>query len=280
MTRWVQYNADFNGPTGPSVADKSTGYGRRWARKSAGPYKKDQSVVTENGIHDTKDVYLPDNKDCKDLEAFVEVLRAHCNDDSLIKGWEADRRICVGRDRAALRAAAKDVRQKAFKTGRIASAKANVSKRLSRQEWLYVEALQWLHMEMAKAQESDFDCMLKDGLDWLEEHLGFKAKNLKCVTASVYDRVGRDLLRRLKEQRASGHRGKAIDRDLRHATVLHGELCKAWALVDDSEESQLAYLGAAEAFMVELAKAGEPDFDGKLRQAINYLEHGGERLCF
>eukprot|EP00746_Dinoflagellata_sp_MGD_P165332 gnl/MRDRNA2_/MRDRNA2_94537_c0_seq1.p1 gnl/MRDRNA2_/MRDRNA2_94537_c0~~gnl/MRDRNA2_/MRDRNA2_94537_c0_seq1.p1 ORF type:complete len:271 (-),score=53.12 gnl/MRDRNA2_/MRDRNA2_94537_c0_seq1:146-958(-) len=268
MTRQVFYNADSDENRG------RTRYVRRWVQKGAGPYKQEQQSRAEKSTVGARESVSQN----KDLESFTEQLRVHCNDDSLIKGWEVGRRICNGRDRAALRAAAKDVRQKSFKTQKSAVPQRHVSRVLSRQESLYVEALQWLHTELAKAQESDFDCMLKDGLEWLEERLGFKEKDMKCVAASVYNRVGRDLLQRLKDQRTSGHRGKAIDRDLRHATVLHSKVCEAWAVVDGTEESQLFYLQAVEAFLVELSKRGEPDFDGKLRQAINFLEHGGERL--
>merc|ERR1719253_1944829 len=65
---------------------------------------------------------------------FMAALRAHCNDDSLIKGWEADRRICVGRQRAALRAAAKDVRHKSFKNSHNSSSQTP-SNAFSQLEW-------------------------------------------------------------------------------------------------------------------------------------------------
>jgi len=213
----------------------------------------------------------------QELVFFVEALRAHCNDDTLIKGWEADRRICNGRQRAALRAAARDVRQKSFKN---ASRQAPAAGALSQVEQSYISAVQQLHEELAKAQESDFDSMLKDGLEWLEERLGLEDRSPKHVNASVFDRVGDRLLKKLTDQRASGHRGIAIERDLRHATVLHGVVSKAFEQMDDTDKSQLEYLQAIEDFADELAKAGEPDFDGKLRQGINFLQNGGKRLCY
>jgi hypothetical protein len=222
-------------------------------------------------------------KKTDDLQSFVEALRVHCENETLIKGWEADRRICVGRDRAALRAAAKSVRQKSFKIGHNAlnsTCTTSGTKALSQFEWAYAVAIQQLHEELAKAQESDFDCMLKDGLEWLGERLGLKEETSKYVTATVYDRIGEKLLQKLNAQRACGHRGKAIERDLSHASYLHGVLSQAFDEVDDNEESQYAYLKAVEEFMDELAKRGEPDFDGKLRQAINFLENGGKRLCY
>lgn len=215
-----------------------------------------------------------------DLQLFVDALRLHCGDESLIKGWEADRRICVGRHRAGLRAAARDVRQKAFKQEHIASGTASGPRAFSRQELSYVEALQKLHEELAKAQESDFDSMLRDGLEWLQERLCLKGQTLKCVTADAYDRLGEELLKKLKDQRASGHRGLAIERDLRHATYLHGRVCQAWEEMSDTTASQLPYLKLVEELVDELAARGEPDFDGKLRQAINFLENGGRRLCY
>lgn len=216
----------------------------------------------------------------QDLQFFLETLRAHCSDESLIKGWEADRRICVGRHRAGIRGAAKEVRQKSFKINHTTLSQESASRAFSQQEWSYVSAVRQLHEELAKAQESDFDYMLKDGLEWMEERMGLKDKIPKIVTAAVYDKVGDKLLKKFTAQRASGHRGLAIERDLRHAAHLHGLISKAFEELDDTDQSQLEYLQMVEELCDELAQEGEPDFDGKLRQAINFLQNNGERLTY
>ena len=275
-----------------------------------------------------------------ELDALASALSVHLSDDSLIKGWEADRRIFkTGKQRGPLRAAARDIRAKAI----AASARApspdenrgnggndgvpavapsspargrarsgGGGRGLDAAEGSYLIALRRLFGELRKANEQDFDAHLRDGMEWcarvaarLRDGGGAAAAAVGAtpsVLARVYDRCeGAALLRRLHAQRGSGHRGRAVDRDLAAATT-HAEAARrAWAEMQrllgagggggddaaldgkpeaDIVTAQEAYLRSLGLLCAELEREGEPDFDGLLRNGINFLQNKGKRVCF
>jgi hypothetical protein len=216
------------------------------------------------------------------LDRLVLNLEGHLADDSLVKGWEVDKRILkTYKDRAGIRAAAKDCRAKA--------PKAAAAGDLSRDGLTYVSALEKLYVELSKGKEQDFDAHLADGCEWARKIRGGGAESVPAVLGAVFEMRG-GLLQRLHRQRRSGHKGRAIDRDLAKATV-YADKCRAlWTRMleageqVDSESAatqmQLDYLENLEALCGELEREGEPDFDGMLRNGINFLEKSGAKLCY
>eukprot|EP00926_Amoebophrya_sp_RCC4398_P002987 GSA120T00005229001.1 len=223
-------------------------------------------------------------------ESLFADLQTHMANDDLIKGWEAHRRTCNGKARGPLRAAARDIRLKAQKAAGETSLESSTS-------GAYVAALRLLHTELARAGEADFDGQLRDGAAWLEEKLAkvgsAQSANKDFVENANNPREGStkiavsvdesvkdypNLLARLMKQRASGHRGTAFTRDLRQATQW-ADSCRArWQkLQNDSDQQhkqnlQSSYLDAVQHLCAELEKEGEPDFDGQLRRAVNFLQ--------
>jgi len=210
-----------------------------------------------------------------EMRELVAKLEIHCNDDCLIKGWEVSRRICNGRARSKLRGAARDVRAKAMLAAK--SQRPETERR-------YFIAIRRLYFELAKAREQDFDSHLRDGLTWLKAKLGVEAqKQLGISGAAKASYPGcDDLLARLKTHRDSGHRGTAATRDLTKSTVCAANSRDACANLQKAPtlELELAYLNTVEKLCAELEKVGEPDFDGQLRTAVNFLENEGKRLCY
>ena len=93
--------------------------------------------------------------------------------------------------------------------------------------------------------------------------------------------------RRSMEKNRSGHRGRAIDRDLTDATRCAEQTRKLWAEMRAAvgsevarRETQEAYLEWLGKLLAELEREGEPDFDGQLRSGVNFLEGTGERVTY
>lgn len=193
-------------------------------------------------------------------------------DDTLIKGWEVAKRTCNGRARAPLRAAARDVN--AIRESVLAGT-ASESTCSS-----YLVKIETLYKEMAKAGEQDFDGMLKEALGWIEAKKdGTLGERLPTPSALTPGQTA--ALERIRDYRftnSPGHIGKAIDRDLRVATEIAKEVragLSAMAAAAGQDELVVAtatYVDAADRFCSELARAGEPDFDGLLRQAVLVLD--------
>jgi hypothetical protein len=208
--------------------------------------------------------------------SIAEALNGHLADDTLIKGWEVARRTCNGRERGPLRKAAREVNsiRNSVLEGKAAAATNRK----------YTEAIQALYSELSKAGEQDFDGMLGEALGWLEAQEaadGVGRQRLPVPAALTRDQAL--ALERIREYRftnSPGHIGRAIDRDLRVATEIAKEVrggLAAMMAAAPAEGKELAaatqvYVDAADRFCAELKKAGEPDFDGLLRQAVLVLD--------
>jgi hypothetical protein len=262
--------------------------------------------------------------DLSRIEALIPKLHAHMENDALIKGWEADKRIlCNGKQRAPLRAAARDIRMKAV-IANVKRAETDEQRRaiaamgraehasLLPPERAYLTCIGKLYDELAKAYEQDFDAHLRDGLEWCAEvqsrllsgkrNSGSRAcENEIILTATptilpaVFEQVqGKRLLADLHSHRASGHHGRAIDRDLKEATCCASKARELWRKMQDIsgtmgaidgtssdlQQMQLDYISWISKLLVQLRREGEPDFDGMLRNAINFLENCGNRVCY
>jgi hypothetical protein len=144
----------------------------------------------------------------------------------------------------------------------------------------YIDAIETLQEELAKAKEQDFDGMLNEALGLLKaQKSGSTAQRLPIPAALTKEQ--RSVLERIRDYRftnSPGHIGKAIDRDLRKATEIAKEVragLAAMAAASGAEELRAAtamYADAADRFAEELRRAGEPDFDGLLRQAVLVLD--------
>jgi len=205
-------------------------------------------------------------------DALQEVLAQHMSNDDLIKGWEANRRICIGRDRGPLRKASRDVN--AIREGVLAGKVSEAGKRK------YLTCIETLHIELAKAQEQDFDGMLGEALAWLKaRETGSMDARLPTPAALTDDQ--KEALERVRDYRfinSPGHVGRAIDRDLRLATNIAKEIRVGLAsMASAANEQDLVsatgtYVDAVDRFTKALRQAGEPDFDGLLRQAVLILD--------
>jgi len=204
--------------------------------------------------------------------SLKEGLKCHMADDSLIKGWEVAKRTCNGRERGPLRKAAREVN--AIRNSVLEGSASEATNRK------YVIAIQTLYSELAKAGEQDFDGMLGEALGWLEaQDTGTFEHRLPVPAPLTSEQLA--ALERIRDYRftnSPGHIGRAIDRDLRLATEIAKEVragLAAMSNVKNGEELLTAtssYVDAADRFCAELAHAGEPDFDGLLRQAVLVLD--------
>ena len=98
------------------------------------------------------------------METLIQGIGKHCNNDSLIKGWEVEKRTCNGRARTKLRAAARNIRKQIKAASQSQTFDAHS---LSNGELKYLNAIETLWHELSHAGEQDFDSYLKDGLDWI-----------------------------------------------------------------------------------------------------------------
>jgi len=122
--------------------------------------------------------------------------------------------------------------------------------------------------------------MLGEGLAWLDaRNKGDLEQRLPVPAALTAEQVA--ALERIREYRftnSPGHIGRAIDRDLRVATEIAKEVraglaaMKAAGNQEDLAAATNLYVDAADRFCKELAHAGEPDFDGLLRQSVIVLD--------
>lgn len=193
-------------------------------------------------------------------------------DDTLIKGWEVAKRTCNGRERGPLRKAAREVNGIRNSVLEGKASDAMIRK--------YLAAVETLHNELAKAGEQDFDGMLGEALEWFKAtEEGDLAHRLPVPAELTAEQIA--ALERIRDYRftnSPGHIGRAIDRDLRIATELAKEVragLSAMTAAASREELEIAtksYVDAADHFCAELARAGEPDFDGLLRQAVLVLD--------
>ena len=107
---------------------------------------------------------------------------------------------------------------------------------------------------------------------------------MSTVTAEEHTALCAGLLQRLHRQRGAGHRGRAADRNLDKATVWADKTRAAWAhLISGPSELpmvEVQYLDSLSKLCEELAREGEPDFDGLLRNGINFLQNAGRKVCW
>merc|ERR1712039_526665 len=122
--------------------------------------------------------------------------------------------------------------------------------------------------------------MLGEALGWLEaQDKGEMEQRLPVPAALTADQSA--ALERIRDYRFTncpGHIGRAIDRDLTVATEIAKEVragliaMKAASNQEDLAATTQLYVDAADRFCAELARAGEPDFDGLLRQCVIVLD--------
>jgi len=248
------------------------------------------------------------------LTSLIDKLEVHMADDTLVKGWEADKRILKnGKQRGPLRAAARDIRPKAPKANakraeteeqrlQISAAANGSATNLLPAELAYLSCIEKLHHELWLGYEQDFDAHLRDGLEWsqavrarISPELApatLSQSSTPAVLADVFELDGQKLLAELHAQRGAGHRGRAIDRDLKEATRCHGEAQALWRKMQGYPSTcegidlptlhnvQVEYLAWVRKLLVELQREGEPDFDGMLRNCINFLANEGKKTCY
>jgi len=248
------------------------------------------------------------------LTSLIDKLEVHLADDTLIKGWEVDKRVLKnGKQRGPLRAVARDIRLKSVKANakraeteeqrlQIAAAANSSATNLLPAELAYLSCIEKLYHELWLGYEQDFDAHLRDGLEWsqavrarISPELApatLSQSSTPAVLADVFELDGQKLLAELHAQRGAGHRGRAIDRDLKEATRCHGEAQALWRKMQEYPSTcegtdlptlhnvQVEYLAWVRKLLVELQREGEPDFDGMLRNCINFLANEGKKTCY
>mmetsp|Transcript_93823 Transcript_93823/g.201441 ORF Transcript_93823/g.201441 Transcript_93823/m.201441 type:complete len:629 (-) Transcript_93823:73-1959(-) len=195
-----------------------------------------------------------------------QTLQQHLGQ-NLVKGWEADRRTCLGEQRRPLIRAAK--------AALAASDIWHAGPNSAAMQHSYLAKIRTLLHELQKAGESDFDGLLKEALVCL------KGAPVLAAGMPVLDGEDAAALDRIWQHRFGGvgrYKGRACDRDTRRAAMLAEEVRKslcAFEVPSDLESGKtrrLAYIAAVDALRAEIFEVGEIDFDGLLRQAVRVLE--------
>ena len=185
-------------------------------------------------------------------ESLSQRLRNHLGDSTLLKGWEVDKRTCVGAKRASLRKAAREAKRL-----------ATVGPFEKRQR-----AVEVLLTELAKAGEADFDGLLSEAL------AAFAAPAVAPATASAkVDTV---------IQAAEKHLQRGdVKKEKRDYSTAEGLAEKTRAAARDyvaamahADQMKAAYAMQVDSLRDELEAIGEGDFDGLLRQAVSTLKTG------
>eukprot|EP00929_Paragymnodinium_shiwhaense_P121330 TRINITY_DN93521_c0_g1_i1.p1 TRINITY_DN93521_c0_g1~~TRINITY_DN93521_c0_g1_i1.p1 ORF type:complete len:324 (+),score=61.73 TRINITY_DN93521_c0_g1_i1:83-973(+) len=200
-------------------------------------------------------------------------LEGHLANDDLVKGWEATRRTCIGRARGPLRQAARNVNAVRSEDVLAGQASAAAQRR-------YVSCIEALHRELEKAGEQDFDGMLREALDWLTAKQNGYTHKLPATAELTEAQVRvRERIRDYRFINSPGHVGRAVDRDLRKATDIAKQVRTGFRALHESAgdvgellKATAQYVDASGRFCEELRHAGEPDFDGLLRQAVMVLD--------
>jgi len=204
------------------------------------------------------------------METLIQSIGKHCNDDTLIKGWEVEKRTCNGRARKKLRAAARNIRKQI----KAASQSPTIGKKcLSNAELNYLGAIETLWHELSNAGEQDFDSYLKDGLDWIISKIQPTENLIVQISSDTIAKHGRfckNLLQKLQQDR---RHGVAADRDLTKAATLANECRNLFSSLDTDSgaDGEFKYIDCVSRLCEELAKEGESDFDGLLRKAMKFL---------
>jgi hypothetical protein len=184
---------------------------------------------------------------------------------TLIQGWEADKRTCVGAKRGPLRQAARGC-YSASKKARAGSASAAADQ-------AYRAAVQKLLQELELAGEADFDGLIKEALTW------FTGDSQPAPLAELAEEHQAAFARVKKHLYHGKFFGKASERDMTAATAAAVKVREALRELERSPGAPAAteaYIAAADALAAACAKVGEVDYDGLLRQAIQVLESSGE----
>jgi len=173
-------------------------------------------------------------------------LEKHLQSPEYIKGWEVDKRRCVGAKRQSLRKAARDAKRELRGEGK---------------NWL--KAILNLQMELAAAGEADFDGLLSEALAACD-----------AATPSGGEEIGACALKLAQEHLKRPPKVNGA-RDYEQATKLADSVRSASAAWVESQaamkKARAAYASAVIQLQEELVRIGEGDFDGLLRQAVKGL---------
>ena len=177
-----------------------------------------------------------------------KALADHLSNPSFIRGWEVDKRTCIGAMRQSLRKAARDAKSFRTTSGR------------KGQRWL--KAIDRLQRALAAAGEADFDGLLKEALDALEACAsGIDTERGVCLAAEAH--IKRGDLHKGKREYADA---EALASAVRTAHSAYAEVAA------EARAKRAAYATAVDKLRVELEAIGEGDFDGLMRQAVSVLQ--------
>lgn len=184
----------------------------------------------------------------EEAEALAETIRTHLENAKFIKGWEVDKRTCVGAKRQNLRKAA-----------RVAKA------RLTERSGGWEVSVSTLQRELAVAGEADFDGVLSEALEALHKTIGNtnKAESIADIVRATERHMKRGDLAKGKREYAEA---EACAKHVRDLVTTYNEALKAAA------HARQAYAAGADSLRKALEEIGEADFDGLLRQAVSMLK--------
>ena len=191
---------------------------------------------------------------------LVERLREHLSRPEYIKGWEVDKRTCVGPQRQALRKAARHAKG--------ATQFGDVGER-------WVAAFEALRVELAKAGEADFDGLLSEAFATLQSYANLPDHKREEAPApspdTCVDTVVAAAARHLERRPL-----RTDKRDYGVATQLADLARSAGAAYGDAiaaaQKAERAYAAAVDSLREELEAIGESDFDGIMRKAVATLK--------
>ena len=205
-----------------------------------------------------------------------QAISKHLVRTDLIYGWEAARRTCIGAARAPLRNAAHRARAASD------SLRSATRWDAADQHRAYCTCIARLFERLQAAGESDFDGLLReavDGLLLIPPH-DTKRDATMAVASSPLSSAQAAALVRIRDHRYRGsYKGKAADRDLHQAAIAAesvrvalGRLSSVTTNERERADATEAYVCAVDRLRAEVARGGELDMDGLLRQAVQLLD--------
>jgi hypothetical protein len=178
-------------------------------------------------------------------------LSAHLSTPEYLKGWEVEKRTCIGAARGKLRASAREVK--------------GLFRQAGPRSRTWTSAVERLLHCLAGAGECDFDGLLAEALEALTSSTTQNDAACSPQSLAVVEK-------HLKADLKAGRR----TRDYTAAEVAAEDVRTAraaWsASLEDAMRKRAAYAAATDALRSELEAIGENDFDGLLRQAIGTLK--------
>lgn len=200
------------------------------------------------------------------VDTLIRSLQDHLANPDFIKGWEVDKRTCVGPKRAPLRRAAREAKTL---SGR------EYSTRTGPKGADWIRSIDKLRQALAAAGEADFDGLLSEALDACTAQAKTHEGEVPDAAEAAPAPMVTDAVAAAEAHLLRGTWRKPLKREYAAAQELAAEVrtaaseyAEAAALV---EKKRATYAAKVDQLREELKSIGEGDFDGLLRQAVRTL---------